>query len=238
MQSVAAVDYVLTQQLPEARAVAAPSPVFAEAALEQLQKLRLQSVVIAAAHGLEPRRLVDEASNPGQRLSEPVLAVAAIGELADGFEFGDQRVDFRLARKGFVMPPAIEITPFAELPRGAAQDRARAVASRLATAQNPADGRFRIGQRRFEPSIEGASEQRAPLVLGGDLEQRIDACLDRPLVQQVGAKRMDRSDARLFEMRQGCLKQRDADPAAFSDPGACARSRCADAASTLRPPSR
>ena len=48
---------------------------------------------------------------------------------------------------------------------------------------------------RLEPALESFVGKRLGLLLGGDLEERIDPCLDRPLVQKVAAEGVDRADA-------------------------------------------
>ena len=60
----------------------------------------------------------------------------------------------------------------------------------------------------LEPSIERRVEQFARNVLGRDFEHRIDARLDRPLAQQIGAERMNRADTRLFELLERAVESR------------------------------
>ena len=73
------------------------------------------------------------------------------------------------------------------------------------------DGAFRA---LLEPAIEGAPEEIAGDVLGRDLEERIDAGLDRPLAQQIAAERVDGADARLLELRQRRVEMRAPPPIA------------------------
>src|SRR5262249_19974776 len=55
-------------------------------------------------------------------------------------------------------------------------------------------------ERRLEPSREGLVEQTILLVLGRDLEERIDLGLHRALAEDVRAERVDRSDPRRLEL--------------------------------------
>ena len=83
-------------------------------------------------------------------------------------------------------------------------------ARQIAPAQQPAHPLARIVQHPLEPSLERGIEHFARDVLGCDFEHRIDARLYRPLAQQVGAKRMNRSDPRFFQLLERQVETRSA----------------------------
>ncbi len=78
----------------------------------------------------------------------------------------------------------------------------------IGARQHPSDSRPWRAKHLFEPSIERPTQQGVRFVLRSDLEQRIDAGLDRPLLEQVAAERMDRADARLFELFERSVEAR------------------------------
>ena len=82
-----------------------------------------------------------------------------------------------------------------------AEQAARPVLAGAAAEDAPHAG-SRIGEHRFEPAVVGAVEEHAGDVVGRHLEERVDARLDRPLAQQVGAEGVDRPDPCLLELRQ------------------------------------
>src|SRR6185503_12922583 len=100
-------------------------------------------------------------------------------------------------------PRGREVAVGDQLPGGLAQQAARPLLAarpaelRLAlpAPQDPAHAGTGALELGLEPAGEGALEQRARHVVGGHLEARIDAGLDRMLAQQVGAERVDGADA-------------------------------------------
>ena len=126
-----------------------------------------------------------------------------LGERAERADLFDQRVDLGIAIERLMAPRRVEIAPLQKLPRRGADDRARTFAvEALAPAQQAAQALARRAERLLEPAIESAFEEFAGDVVGCDLEHRIDARLDRPLAQQIGAERMNRADARLLELAE------------------------------------
>ena len=108
-----------------------------------------------------------------------------------------------------MLPGRIEVAPVHQLERRAARNRTRPRARRqIAPTQQPPHALARIVQDFFEPSLERGVEHLARNVLGRDFEHRIDVRLHRPLAQQVGAKRMNRSDPRFFELLQRQVETR------------------------------
>ncbi len=186
-----------------------PAPVVAA---QQRQQRGLQRVVVAPAHGLQARRFVDRTRDLGERLAQPILRIDALGERAERADLFDQRIDLRIAIERLMAPRRVEVAPLQKLPRRGADDRPRTFAvETLTPAQETAQALARRSERLLEPSIEGAFEQFAGHVVGCDLEHRIDARIDRPLAQEIGAKRMDRADTRLLE-----LAERTGEPLAFA----------------------
>ena len=118
-----------------------------------------------------------------------------------------------LARERPGAPRCREVAPLVELPGGAPERLARAVVARPAPEETP-HALLRGAQALLEPSVERAAEEVARDVLGRHFEERIDAGLDRPLAQQIATERMDRADARLFQ-----LLERDLEMARRGRPG-------------------
>ena len=190
------------REFAEAIARTAPSPMTVVAA-NQPQQRRFECVVIAIAHRFEPRRLGNRTAEFFQRAAQPILGIARGSQSAERFDLVDQGIDLAVALERLVMPGRVEVAPFEQFLRGGPQQRPRAVAvGHVGAAQDASHAFAGICQRLLEPAIEGGIEDRAGGVFGSDLEHRIDCGLDRTLAQQVGAKRMNRADARLFELAQ------------------------------------
>src|SRR5262249_51533855 len=114
-----------------------------------------------------------------------------------------ETIDLAIAIKGEWPPWSIEVTPFQKLLRRAAEDAAGSFPiGTLAPAQQSEHGFAGIAEHLFEPSVERRLEHRVGRIFGGDLEHRIDAGFDRPLAQEVRAKRVNSADARFFELRE------------------------------------
>ena len=71
-----------------------------------------------------------------------------------------------------------------------------------APAQRAPHALRRILQRFLQPVVERALGTASALRLGQHLEQRIDAGLDRPFAQQIGAEAVNGADVRFLEMLQ------------------------------------
>jgi hypothetical protein len=186
-------------------------PVPARLAAGEIAQLRLETVIVAARRLLAQPDLADPARDLRQVLRQPVVrrrrARREIGELA---ELLHDRVDGRLAGERQALPTRVEIGVIHQLRERALEIGARTLGAEAArsTAQDAAHALGRIGQRALEPALEGAREQAPLLVLVGHREERVDAGLDRPLVQQVGAEAMDRADARELELLERALEVR------------------------------
>ena len=96
------------------------------------------------------------------------------------------------------------------------------------------DGCLRAGRREsFETSRQIRIGYLVSFLLGGHLEERIDSGLDRPFMQEVTAKGMDRADTSELQRLEGSV-QESAFPASPST--GLFRFRCADEVSFRRPP--
>ena len=97
-----------------------------------------------------------------------------------------------------------EVAPLRELPRRLPQPVDRPIVAAAKRRARAAPGARLPADRRalLEPAPERLVEEAGRRGLGQHLEQRIDAGLDRPLAQQIGAEAVDRADVRLLELRQ------------------------------------
>src|SRR5581483_3170154 len=190
------------QIVPVARAPAAPAPVAgARHAARELPELRLERVVVARPHELPQAILVDEARDLAEALREPVArAQRALRERRHLGEALEDAVDRGSAVERVAAPRRREVAVLGERVDRAPEELPRAVSPVpcAAPGQDAADAGMRVRELALEPAVE----ERARLVLGRDLEERIDAGLDGPLVQEVGAEGVDRPDARELELRE------------------------------------
>ena len=115
----------------------------------------------------------------------------------------DHREDRVLAIEGIPRPWRGEIAPFREIPRRPAQpvDRPIVVPAERRSAERPANALRRTRQLLLQPAAERLVEQTLRSGFGQHLEQRVDAGLDRPLAQEIGAEGVDRADVCFFELR-------------------------------------
>ena len=198
MQFGAAPENLLARHLAKAAAVSLPIPAPPGAKRDQH---RLERVVVAPAHRLQPRRLGNRLRDRVEAPRQPVVGLSEFGKFAQRFDLRDDRVDLGVALEWRMPPRRIEVPPVQQLERRAARDRARSRALRqIAPPQQAAHSLARIVQHPLEPSFERGVEHLARNVLGRDFEHRIDPRFHRPLPQQVGAKRMNRSYACFFEL--------------------------------------
>ena len=72
--------------------------------------------------------------------------------------------------------------------------------------QHAANAFGRIGEHPLEPAIKGFVRKGLRFLVGGNLEQRVDARLDRALVKKVGAEGVDRTDARQLQLLQRTIE--------------------------------
>ena len=197
---------VLARDLAKIAAVALPLPAPAAA---QPNHHRFKRVVIAPAHRLQPRRFGHRPRDIIEALRQPVVGLAEFGKLAERFDLRDYRVDFGVARDRRMPPRRIEVAPVHQLERRLPRDRARPRARRqIAPPQQPPHPFAGMVEDFLEPSLERGVEHLARHVLGRDLEHRIDLRFHRPLAQQVGAERMNRPDARFFQLLERQIEAR------------------------------
>src|SRR4029453_16372171 len=98
-------------------------------------------------------------------------------------------------------PRRREIAPLSQLPGSRAEPVDRAVvAAEGAAAQRAANSLRWVCQLFLKPAAECLGEEPRRGGFGEHLEQRVDARLDGPLAQQVGAEPVDRADVCLFEL--------------------------------------
>jgi hypothetical protein len=166
----------------------------------------LEAVVIAAVDRFEARYLFDEALDLQEITGQGVVRLRTLSRVrAERSEIGDQGIDFVVAVEDVAAPGGREITMLAEAHHRPAQQLARHDVFR-APPQQAADALRRIGKDSLEPAIEGLVEESLRLLLGRDLEQRVDAGLDWALVQKVAAEGMDRANARQLQFLKGPIK--------------------------------
>ena len=116
-------------------------------------------------------------------------------------ELGQRLLDLSLALERRPRPGGGEVAPLRELPGRLAQAIDGAVLA--------AEGRYdasarrtpsrRVGQLLLQPAVERLVEEPRRRRFGEHREQRIDARLDRPLAQQLGAEAVDGADVRFLE---------------------------------------
>ncbi len=173
-------------------------------------ELGLEAVVIARAHQLAPGHLFGEAAHFGERLGEVFVArrVGLGAERAEREEIGHEAVDDGVAIERVATPGSGEVPVAAELPRGLAQGLpgAQAVAPARAAAEDAAHPLRRGAERLLEPGVEAVLEEPLGLLLGHDLEEWVDARLDRKLPEHVGAERVDGADARHLEVPERAIE--------------------------------
>src|SRR5712691_13324464 len=144
--------------------------------------------------------------------------MAHLGPIAELLHLGNQCIDFHFAAETFGSSPGrSEVALPHQVPGGATQYSARAFPARPARqrrnppavklpswgpSENAAHAFTGIGELLFKPTIECQIEQRLGPVVGSNLEQWIDAGLDRVFTQKIRAKRMDSSDTRFFKLAQ------------------------------------
>ena len=186
---------------PLAGALPAPEPLPLE-----LAERRLERVVVARLTALFAAIVLrDDARDLLQRLREPAVGEALRREVAELAELLEHPVDLGRTVDGGRLVKGREIALFDEVAAGFAERRARpvliALAGRAAEHARDAGHLFRLARERvLKPGGEGLVVEALLLVLGRDLEERIDARLDGTLAQDVGAERVNGPDARRLEL--------------------------------------
>ena len=140
----------------------------------------------------------------------------AVAERADAVE---QMVESRVARRsrsGRVHGAGM-VAPLEQLPAGALQALDRRVvvfvlaeAAHRHAAQRSPHAFGRVVELALQPVGERLVEEPRRLPFGEHGERRVDARLDRPLAQQVGAEAVDGADVRFLEALHGALEARRA----------------------------
>src|SRR5262245_50573214 len=107
----------------------------------------------------------------------------------------DELCNAGAAIERLLRPRASEITPFGKSETGAPQSLDRPIVVGLArpegattAPQRAPHALRRIGKLRLQPSVERLSEQPFRLAFCEHAKQRIDACLNRTLPQQIRAE--------------------------------------------------
>ncbi len=167
-------------------------------------QVRFQRVVVAGARRLAPPQLGHPARDLRDGLRRPVVGpLRPRGQLGHLGEPGHGAVERGAAVQPVAPPRAVEVTVLGQVHPGAPQElaRRRVVAAHLAP-QEPPHALGRVADDALEPGVERLAEKPLLLLARGDVEDRVDARLHRPLAQQVGAERMDGADGRHFESSQ------------------------------------
>src|SRR5208283_2944914 len=152
VQFGAAAENLFARRLAKTAAVSLPGP--APPAAKRNQH-RLERVVVAPAHRLQPRRLGYGPRDRVEALGQPVVLLSEFGKFAQRFDLRDDRVDLGVALEWRMPPRRIEVPPVEQLERSVARDRARPGALRkIAPAQQTAHPFARTVQHPLEPSVE------------------------------------------------------------------------------------
>ena len=175
-----------------------------QAPAAELVKLRFEPIEVADAHALAAPELRNPAPDAHDRLGCPVVrTLRSRGQLADLREARDDLLQPGLPVERVPAPGAREVAMFGEVPPRLPEQLARRRLPRAQLApQQPAHPFRRIGDGPLEPGVERLIEQAVLLFAGGDLEDRIDARLDRPFPQEVGAEGVDGADGRRLQAFQ------------------------------------
>ena len=148
--------------------------------------------MVAAAGRLAHPLVRHEALNFGDALREvrvrPRGSTGIVGQ--EGERLHDP-VDRQVAIERVAAPRGVIITMLGQVLDRCSERCAGAAFESLvpsAAVQHAPDALGRILQHRFEPGVKGSVEQHASILLGRHLEQWVDARLDGPLANQVGAE--------------------------------------------------
>src|SRR5207249_4633232 len=76
----------------------------------------------------------------------------------------------------------------------------------LPTTEDPPDSLRRISEGPLEPGFEGLIQQPLGFPLLGDLEERVDSRLERPLAEEIRAEGVDRADPCELEVAESRLE--------------------------------
>ena len=199
----------LREELHPGDAFAVGSASLAPAELEP-RELVLEHVVVALpADLLLGTELLHETPHVVEVLVEIVaVAVALVGLLGEEEHALHEIVDLSLPLERLDPPRGGEVPDVDEPEACVAKLVDGPELAEHALAQQAAHARRRVRQRALEPPIEDAVVEPARLLLGCDLEARVDARLQRPLLQQVRAEAVDRADVRFLELEEPPVEPR------------------------------
>ena len=179
----------------------------------EVDQTRFPSIEIHLAERLFEQNLAAEAAHGVRVDEERVAAGRGPGrQVGEGVQRCEQALDFGPAVERRPPPRLREVAPLGQHPAGAAQsfDRPAAIATlergRARPSQRAAQALGRALQRLLQPRTKRPPVQTVRLRLGQHREERIDAGLDRPLAEQLGAEAVNRVDVRVFERRQRPLE--------------------------------
>ena len=134
----------------------------------ELAELRFEGIVIATAHLLAHRVVVDPARNVRDVLRQPVVGMPCrAGQRCERFECGEHPIDRGLAVEGLSAPTRLEVTMFLQGLHRAAQrvPRSARVETPRSATQDAAHALGRARECALEPVVEGAVEQPVRFVL-------------------------------------------------------------------------
>ncbi len=126
-------------------------------------------------------------------------------------ETRDDRVELAAAIEWIAPPRVIEVALLDELqaPRGGANRGGLPIRARdnafAACAERP---RVDLASSRWNESLERFVEEALLLASSAAIEERIDARLDGPLAEELGAERVDRPDVRGLELGERAIETR------------------------------
>ncbi len=172
----------------------------------EIDETRLPAVVIRLA---ERRLQLDLTAEPadGVGVDEQVVALGdrRRRKRRQSMKQIERTADRRDAIEWRPPPRMRKLAPLGERAAGLAQpiDRTVAVAAaksgRARPPQRAPESLRRPGERLLQPALKRPRIKMIGLRLGQDGEQRIDAGLDRPFTNELGAEAMNRVDVRFFE---------------------------------------
>jgi hypothetical protein len=203
-------DLVARDAFGEPLAIEAP-PVPAGAPPGKLAQPRLEPVVVATAHRLAPTIVVDEARHVRDVAGQVVVGILRlVRQGREGFEGLHRGVDRGHAVPARAPPGRVEVAVIHQGRGRRPQRVARTprVRSAWSSTEHAPDALGWIGQGALEPAVEGSTLQALRLFLGRHLEAGIHSRLHGPLVQEVCAEGVDRSDAGQLELLEGALEAR------------------------------
>ncbi len=170
----------------------------------------LESVVVAASADLFlSLQVLGKRDEIGEVHVEVVAgALGPGGLLRELHRALDEGIDGVLAIERTDLPGSGEVAELDKRPSGAIELVDRPFVVPCLPPDETPHSRRRIPEGLLEPTVEDSTVDTFGLILGRDLEQRVDACLERTLSEEVGAESMDGADVRLFELGEAALEPR------------------------------